>query len=113
MLRFLFTLILCSLAAQFVYADDSRQAERYIKEAEYYQKKADNYRREAQYYLKKAESYEREAAYYTRKGNTDRAKDYQRRASRAMDNYETQMRYAANADDKAADYLKRAARLLE
>ncbi len=113
MFRFLVSLILCSMAAQFVFADDSRQAERYVKEAEYYQKKADGYRREARYYMKKAEGYEREAAYYTKKGNTDRAKDYQRRASRAMDSYKTQMRYAANADDKAADYLKRAARLLE
>ncbi len=113
MFRFLVSLILCSLTAQFVFADDSRQAERYVKEAEYYQKKADGYRREARYYLKKAEGYEREATYYTKKGNTDRANDYQRRASRAMDSYKTQMRYAANADDKAADYLKRAARLLE
>ncbi len=113
MIRFLVSLILCSLTAQFVFADDSRQAERYVKEAEYYQKKADGYRREARYYLKKAEGYEREAAYYTGKGNTNRAKDYQRRASRAMDDYKTQMRYAANADDKAADYLKRAAKLLQ
>ncbi len=113
MFRFLVSLILCSLTAQFVFADDSRQAERYVKEAEYYQKKADGYRREARYYLKKAEGYEREATYYTKKGNTDRANDYQRRASRAMDSYKTQMRYAANADDKAADFLKRAARLLE
>ncbi len=113
MFRFLFILILCSLTAQFVFADDGRQVERYVKEAEYYQKKADGYRREARYYLKKAEGYEREAAYYTGKGNADRAKDYQRRASRAMNNYKTQMRYAANADDKAADYLKRAAKLLQ
>lgn len=92
---------------------DTRQAKRYTQEAEYYQKKADGYRREAQYYLKKAEGYQREAAYYTRKGDTDRAKDYNRRADRAMDDYNTQMRYAANADEKAADYLKRAARLLQ
>lgn len=92
---------------------DTRQAKRYTQEAEYYQKKADGYRREAQYYLKKAEGYQREAAYYTRKGDADRAKDYTRSADRAMDNYRTQMRYAANADDKAADYLKRAARLLQ
>lgn len=45
--------------------------------------------------------------------SADRAKDYNRRADRAMDDYKTQMRYAANADDKAADYLKRAARLLQ
>ena len=90
----------------------ARQAQKYTREAEYYQKKADGYRREADYYLKRAEAYQREAAYYTRKGEIERAKDYTRRADRAMDNYKTQMRYAANADDKAADYLKRAARLL-
>ena len=76
-------------------------------------KKADGYRREAQYYLKKAEGYQREVAFYTKKGDTDRAKDYSRRAGRAIDDYKTQMRYATNADDKAADYLKRAARLLQ
>lgn len=92
---------------------DTRQAKRYTQEAEYYQKKADGYRREAQYYLKKAEGHQREAAYYTRKGDMDKAKDYTRNASRAMDNYNTQMQYAADADDKAADYLKRAARLLQ
>lgn len=112
MLKFIVTLILCAICAQFIFADDSRQAERYVKEAEYYQKKADGHRHEAQYYLKKAESYQKEAAYYTRKGKTDRAKDYQRKASRAMDDYRTQMRYAANADDKAADYLRKASNLL-
>lgn len=92
---------------------NARQAKRYTQEAEYYQKKADGYRREAQYYLKKAEGYQKEVSYYTRKGDTDRAKEYAGRANRAMDNYKTQMRYAANADDKAADYLKRAARLIQ
>lgn len=92
---------------------NTRQARQYTQEAEYYQKKAESCRRESQYYLKQAENYQREAAYYTRKGDTDRAQDYTRRANRAMDSYKTQMRYAANADDKAADYLKRAARLLQ
>jgi len=105
-------LILCAVSAQYIFADDSRQAERCVKEAEYYQRKAENYRREAQYYLKKAEGYERDASYYTKRGNIDRAKDYQRRPSRATDNYRTQMRYAANADDKAADYLRKASNLL-
>lgn len=112
MLRFFVTLILYALSAQYIFADDSKQADRYVKEAEYYQKKADNYRREAQYYLKKAEGYERDALYYTKRGNTVRAKDYQRRSSRAMEDYKTQMRYAANADDKAADYLRKASNLL-
>ena len=75
--------------------------------------KPESYRREAQYYLKQAESHQREASYYTRKDDTDRAQDYTRRATHAMDSYKTQMRYAANADDKAADYLKHAARLLQ
>ena len=92
---------------------NTAQARQYTQEAEYYQKKADGYRREAQYYLKKAEGYQREAAYYTRKGDVDRATSYTRRANSAMDDYKTQMRYASNADDKAADYLKKAARLLQ
>lgn len=95
-------------------ADDyyARQAKQYTQEAEYYQKKADGYRKEAQYYLKKAEGYQREAAYYTKKGDVDRVKDYTCRAERAMEDYKTQMRYAANADDKAADYLRRASNVL-
>ena len=106
--------LLLSLVCISAYADDysARQAKRYTQEAEYYQKKADGYRREAQYYLKKAEGYQREAAYYTRKGDADRAKDYNRRADRAMDDYKTQMRYAANADDKATDYLRKASNAL-
>ena len=105
---------LMSFVCMTAYADDysARQAKQYTQEAEYYQKKADGYRREAQYYLKKAEGYQREAAYYTRKGDADRARDYNRRADRAMDDYKTQMRYAANADDKAADYLRKAANAL-
>ncbi len=101
-----FLLLMLSAGAPVqTFADD---AARYIREAEYYQKKADSYRREAAYYLKKAESYQREAAYYTKKGNVDRAKNYQRDASRAMDDYKRQLNYAAKAEEKAADYLKRA-----
>jgi len=43
----------------------------------------------------------------------DRAKTYMDRAENAMDRYETQMRYAKNADERAADYLKRASRILD
>lgn len=113
-LLMLLVAVICSAIAFSATDDyDIRQAKHYTQEAEYYQKKADGYRREAQYYQKKAEGYQREAAYYTRQGDSDRARDYGRRAERAMDDYRTQMRYAANADDKAADYLKRAARLLQ
>lgn len=110
---FIFTILLCTLTA-FSATDDYhiRQAKRCTQEAEYYQKKADGHRREAQYYLRKAEGYQKEAAYYTRKGDASRARDYMHRADRAMADYKTQMRYASNADNKAADYLKRAAKLL-
>lgn len=110
MIRFVITFILGVLSFQAVYADD---VDRYIREAEYYQKKADSYRREAAYHLKKAESYQREAAYYTKKGKTDIAKGYQRKAEREMDSYRTQLNYAAKAEDKAADYLKRASNLIK
>ena len=103
---------LCSLTAFSLDDYDARRAKSYTQEAEYYQRKADSYRREAQYYLRQAESYQRDAAYYTRKGDASRARDYNRKAERAMDNYKTQMRYASNAEERAADYLKKAARLL-
>lgn len=90
----------------------ARQAKQYTQEAEYYQKKADSYRREADYYLKKAQGFQREAEYYTKRGDSDRAKDYMRRAERAMDDYNTQLRYARKADDQASDYLRRAANAL-
>ncbi len=91
----------------------SDDADRFVREAEYYHKKADGYRREAAYYLKKAEQYERDAAYYTKKGKTVTAKSYQRKAKRAMDNYKIQLEYASRADEKAADCLRRAARNIE
>ena len=91
---------------------DIRRAESYTREAEYYQRKADGYRREAAYYLRQAENYSREAAYYTRNNKPDRAASYTSRYNSAMDRYKTQLRYAADADDKAAYYLRRAAALL-
>lgn len=107
MARIVILLILALFSFYIVYAHETDQ---YVREAEYYQKKADGYRREATFYLKKAEQYERDALYYTKKGKTDTAKCYQRKAKRAMDNYKAQLRYASNADQKAADNLKRAAR---
>ena len=110
MTRFVIAFILGILSFQVIYAD---AADRYVREAEYYQKKADRYRREAAYYLKKAEQYDQAAAYYTKQGKTDTAKSYQRKAKRAMDSYKTQLTYASTADEKAVDYLKRASNALE
>lgn len=107
--RFVIAFIFVIRSLQVVYADD---ADHYIREAEYYQKKADGHRREAAYYLKKAEGYRREAAYYTKKGKTDQAGNYQRKATRAMTDYKTQLRYATNADNKAVGYLHRATNVL-
>ena len=84
----------------------SSRAQSYQREAEYYQKRAENYRREAAYYLKKAEEYQREAAYYTKRGDIKSANIQRDYAKRAMNNYELQMRYAAEADEKAAMYLR-------
>jgi hypothetical protein len=91
---------------------NSRQAKRYTQDAGYYQRKAEGYRREAAYYLRQAEGYQRDASYYTKKGDAERAKNYNRKANDAMDKYQTQIRYANKADDTAADYLRKAARLL-
>ena len=66
-----------------------------MREAEYYQKKAEGYRREAVYYMKKARNYQDEAAYYAKKGDLSRARTYSRYAEDAMDDYNTQLRYAA------------------
>lgn len=112
MTRLLLFIILSLLSIQCVMASSDSQADKYVREAQYYQKKADNHRKEAAYHLKKAESFQREATYYTKKGKTDTAKGYQRKAEREMDSYRNQLNYAAKAEDKAADYLKRASNLL-
>jgi len=116
MRRFIISFLTVIYSIMLVSAVDNyntAQARQYTYGAEYYQKRADCYRREAQYYLKKAECYQREAAYYTRKGDLDKAKDYTQRAHSAMDDHKAQMRYAANADDKAADYLKKAEKIFQ
>ncbi len=61
------------------------------------------------YHIKDAQSYQREAAYYTKKGDWDRAKSNSRYAESALDSYKIQLRYARQADEKAAMYLKWAA----
>ena len=79
-----------------------KKADNYRREAEYYEKKAKGYEREAEYYIKKAEGYQREAAYCSKKGDINRANTQTRYAR----DYRTQMRYAKEADDKAAMYLR-------
>lgn len=91
---------------------DTRQARSYISDAEYKMRQAENLRRDAEYYKRQAESNQRDAAYYTRRGDTSRAKEYQRKADKALGTYNSKMREATRADHDAADYLRRAANKL-
>lgn len=91
---------------------DTRQARSYISDAEYKMRQAESLRRDADYYKRQAESHQREASYYTRRGDASRAKDYLRKAEKAMDTYNSKMRDARRADHDASDYLRRAANKL-
>lgn len=106
--------VYCLAWCPIVSADDyaTRQARSYISDAEYKMRQAESLRRDADYYKRQAESNQREASYYTRKGDTSRAKDYQKRAEKALDTYNSKMRDAKRADIDAADYLRRAANKL-
>lgn len=64
-------------------------------------------------YARKAQGYQREAEYYTRRGDIDRATIRTRYSKDAMGRYETQLKYASDADEKAAVYLRRAAEALK
>lgn len=64
-------------------------------------------------YARKAQGYQREAEYYTRRGDIDRATTRTRYSKDAMGRYETQLKYASDADEKAAVYLRRAAEALK
>lgn len=85
----------------------------YVREAQSYQRQAQNYRTQADSYKREAERYQREAAGYTRRGETDRAKDYIRRADNAIDKYRDYISRAERADQNAADYFRRAANTIE
>lgn len=110
---FFFLLCMCSYSTS-ASADDyaTRQARSYISDAEYKMRQAENLRRDADYYKRQAESNQRDASYYTRKGDVSRAKDYQRRAEKNLDTYNSKLRDAKRADLDAADYLRRAANKL-
>lgn len=110
-MRYILLILLSVLTVQYVMASSDSQPDRYVREAQYYQRKAEKHRKEAAYHLKKAESYQREAAYYTKKGKADTAKSYQRKAEQEMDTYRTQLKYSPNAEEKAASYLKRASKI--
>jgi uncharacterized coiled-coil DUF342 family protein len=94
-------------SAQDEYA--KRKAEGYIREAESYQSKADSYKREAQSYLNDAARYLREMEYYKDRNDMGRAETQQRYADQAFENCRTKLKYAAEYEDKAAQYLRWAA----
>ena len=94
-------------------APDKRQAESHARQAEYYQREAASARRDADYYAREAESARRDALYYIRNGNASRARSCRERADRAIYNYRSKIDAARRADDRAADYLRRATDALE
>ena len=96
-----------SVSAQDDYA--KRRAEGYIREAESYQSKADSYKRESQSYLNDAARYLREMEYYKDRDDMGRAETQQRCADQAFENCRTKLKYAAEYEDKAAQYLRWAA----
>lgn len=117
--RFLSTIIIivasmsvCGIPCANADSYETRQARSYISDAEYKMRQAESLRRDADYYKRQAENYQRDASYYTRKGDASRAKDYQKRAEKALDSYNSKIRDAKRADLDAADYLRKAANKL-
>jgi uncharacterized protein YxeA len=103
----LLLMVPAAVSAQDDYA--KRKADGYIREAESYQSKADSYRREAQSYLNDAARYLREMEYYKDRNDLGRAQTQQKYADQAFENCRTKLRYAAEYEDKAAQYLRWAA----
>lgn len=112
MKRFILMITFVIIASMTASAQDDyakRKAEGYIREAESYQSKADSYRREAQSYLNDAARYLREMEYYKDRNDLGRAQTQQKYADQAFENCRTKLRYAAEYEDKAAQYLRWAA----
>ena len=112
MKRFILMIAFVIIASTAASAQDDyakRKADGYIREAESYQSKADSYRREAQSYLNDAARYLREMEYYKDRNDLGRAETQQRYADQAFENCRTKLKYAAEYEDKAAQYLRWAA----
>ena len=107
--------IFCWVALSFVAvrAAELDRAKWFQRQAENHQKQAERHRDEAAYFLKLAERSQKEAAYYTKRGDIDRAEMYSRKASRYVEKYETQLRYARQDDEKAATCFQKAAKALK
>lgn len=95
-------------------ADDyaTRQARSYISDAEYKLRQGENLRNDAEYYKRQAESYQRDANSYSRSGNSAKALEYQKKATKAMETYNSKLQESKRADRDAADYLRKAANRL-
>ena len=106
--------IFCWVALSFVAvrAAEPDRAKWFQRQAEHHQKQAERHRNEAAYFLKQAERSQKEAVYYTKRGDIDRAEMYSRKASRYVEKYETQLKYANRDEDKAAMYFQKAAKAL-
>ena len=87
------------------------QAERYEKEAVYYQRKADNFMRDADDYKRKALNYLNDASYYTRGGNTTMSLQSTSSSEYSIKNYESKILNSQNAEKTAEMYRKKAENL--
>lgn len=64
----LICIVLISFSASFAKSNYNFElAEKYTREAKYYQQKAVDYRKDTNHYLNKAKEYQKESVYYTKK----------------------------------------------
>ena len=106
----LICVIVISVSAGYAQSNyNLKLAEKYTREAKYYQQKAADYRKDANYYFNKAKKYQRESVYYTKKVDVVRAKTKTIDYEDAMDKYKLSIRYAEEAEDKAALYHRKVA----
>ena len=107
----LICIVLISISASFAQSNYNLElAEKYTREAKYHQQKAVDYRKD--YYLNKAKEYQKESVYYTKMGDVDRGKTRTKYYEYAMNKYKLSIRYAEEAEDKAALYHRKAAGVL-
>ena len=107
-------IVLISITAGYAQSSYNLElAEKYTREAKYYQQKAVDYRKDANYYLNKAKEYQRESVYYTKKGDLGRAKTRTKYYEDAMYKYKLRIRYAEVTENKAALYHRKASGALK
>lgn len=114
-LRRIITIMMLCMSCCYVYGGDNyniSEAKRYNREANYYQRQAESYLSDAEYYMRQAESAKKNMEYYAKRGDEYHSKSYKRYMEDYLSKYNSKLRSASDAYDKAADYLDRASRIL-